>query len=107
MTDKIVRVEGLTSDNATLLLAAAAELELDPSVVATTTDNVFLVPEEVAKKAGLKPQPDEDDATASAAVDEDSTKADLQEAAKQRGLPTSGNKDDLLAAIREYDSKGE
>jgi hypothetical protein len=52
-TDKIVEVHGLTSDNATLLLAAAEELDLDQSVVATTSQGYFLVPEAVAKKAGL------------------------------------------------------
>lgn len=51
--DKIVEVEGLTSDNATLLLAAAAELGLSSDVVATTSRDVFLVPESVAKKSGL------------------------------------------------------
>jgi hypothetical protein len=106
MTDKIVEIEGLTSENAILLLAAAEELGLDPSVVATTTENVFLVPAKVAEKAGLKPKADDDDAD-SGDVDEHSTKAELQEAAKQRGLPTTGNKDDLLGAIREHDSKGE
>jgi hypothetical protein len=50
---KIVEVEGLTSENATLLLAAAEELDLDQSVVATTSFGHFLVPEEVAKKAGV------------------------------------------------------
>jgi hypothetical protein len=106
MTDT-VKVEGLTSENAVLLLAAAAELDLDPGVVQTTTDNVFVVPAEVAKKAGLKAVSEDDEAAASGDVSEDSTKAELQEAAKERGLPTSGNKDDLLAAIREHDSKGE
>jgi hypothetical protein len=48
-----VQIE-LTQDNAVLLLAAAEELELDPAVVRTTSDNVFLVPGDVAKKAGLK-----------------------------------------------------
>lgn len=39
------------SDTATLLLAAAESLGLEPWVVRTTSDNtVFLVPEEVAKK---------------------------------------------------------
>ena len=45
-------------DHAVLLLAAAEELELGPSVVATT-DHGFSVPAEVAKKAGVKPDGDE------------------------------------------------
>jgi hypothetical protein len=109
MTDQTVQVEGLTTENAVLLLAAAEELELDASVVQTTTDNVFVVPAEVAKKAGLKAKSEDDEPVADGdllAVDETSTKAELQEAAKQRGLPTSGNKDDLLVAVNEHDSKG-
>lgn len=50
MTD--VNIEGHDSDTAVLLLAAAEELDLDPGVVRTTTSG-FLVPEEVANKAGL------------------------------------------------------
>lgn len=50
--DKDVRVE-LTQDNAVLLLAAAQELELDPGVVRTTSDNVLIVPSRVARKAGV------------------------------------------------------
>lgn len=109
MTDNIVKVEGLTAENAVLLLAAAEELDLDPSVVQTTTDNVFLVPAEVAEKAGLDPVDEDADGEADddKPVDENSSKAELQEAAKARGLSTTGNKDDLLAAIREHDSKGE
>src|SRR6478736_2636999 len=59
-TDNIVEVADLTSDNATLLLAAAEELDLDPSVVATTSHGHFLVPEDVAKKAGLDYETTED-----------------------------------------------
>jgi hypothetical protein len=39
---------------ATLLLAAADDLDLDPGVVETTSDQVFKVPAEVAEKAGLE-----------------------------------------------------
>jgi hypothetical protein len=51
--DKDIRVDA-SKDNAVLLLAAAEELELEAGVVRTTSDNVFIVPESVAKKAGLK-----------------------------------------------------
>ena len=47
-----VEVKGRTSDNATLLLAAAEELNL-PAGVVETTGSGFRVPVEVAKKAGL------------------------------------------------------
>lgn len=52
MTDRI-NVHGVTSDNATLLLAAAEELGMDASVVRTTTTGYFTVPAEVAAKAGF------------------------------------------------------
>ncbi len=43
------------SETATLLLAAAVELDLDPAVeVRTTSEGMFVVSEEVAKKAKLK-----------------------------------------------------
>lgn len=46
-------VEGLSSDNAVLLLAAAEELGLDQNVVRTSTDGAggFYAPPEVVKKA--------------------------------------------------------
>jgi topoisomerase IA-like protein len=47
-----VEIEGRSRDNAILLLAAAEELDLDVSVVRTTT-NGYIVPEEVANEAGL------------------------------------------------------
>jgi hypothetical protein len=40
------------SDTATLLLAAADKLELDPGVVRTGS-NVFMVPKDVADEAGV------------------------------------------------------
>lgn len=46
-------VHGINESNAVLLLAAAQELNLDPGVVQTTTSGYFVVPEEVAKKAGF------------------------------------------------------
>ena len=51
MSDQ-TRVPGLSKDNAILLLAAAEELDLDPAVVATSED-AFMVPPEVAEKAGF------------------------------------------------------
>ena len=42
----------INRDNAVLLLAAARELELDTGVVRTTSQGHFLVPQEVADKAG-------------------------------------------------------
>jgi hypothetical protein len=51
MSDEKVQVDGLTQDNAILLLEAAEKLDLDASVVETTSDGHFLVPKEVADKA--------------------------------------------------------
>jgi hypothetical protein len=52
------RVE-ITGDNATLLLAAAEELNLEASVV-KVENNQFVVPAEVAKKAGVDTIKDEE-----------------------------------------------
>lgn len=51
--DKINDSVAITTDNAILLLAAAEELGLDASVVGTTSDGVFSVPQSVVDKAGL------------------------------------------------------
>lgn len=45
-------IDGRDQDKAVLLLAAAADLDLDASVVRTTSKG-YVVPDEVAKKAGL------------------------------------------------------
>jgi hypothetical protein len=47
-----VQIEGRSADKATLLLAAAEDLGLDAGVVRTTSGG-YLVPEDVADKAGL------------------------------------------------------
>ena len=44
------------SETATLLLAAAEDLGLDPAVVRTTSTGEFVVPSEVASKAKIKPE---------------------------------------------------
>lgn len=46
------KVNGLSADNATLLLAAAEDLGLDPSVV-KVSQGQFIAPTEVVEKAGL------------------------------------------------------
>ena len=57
-----VPYEGKSTDKAVLLLAAAEELGLDPSVV-RNTNGAFVVPPEVAEKAfgkrSEKKEPDE------------------------------------------------
>lgn len=68
MSEKEVKVEGLTADNATLLLAAAAELDYPVAVVKTTSFGWFEVPEAVAKKAGLKAMVEESDEKPAAAA---------------------------------------
>lgn len=52
MTDIKIPFGNNNKDNAVLLLAAAEELGLDSSVVRTST-SAFVVPEDVAKKAGF------------------------------------------------------
>lgn len=48
----MAQIKGLTYENSTLLLAAAEELGLDPSVVTVDSANgEFVVPDEVAEKA--------------------------------------------------------
>jgi hypothetical protein len=54
-----VRVEQST-DNAVLLLAAAEEAGADPGVVRTTSDGWFLVPGDIAEKAGVDVIKDEE-----------------------------------------------
>ncbi len=54
-----VRVNGLTADNATLLLAAAEELGQPAQVVQTQSDGYFLVPKDVASKAKVKFEEDD------------------------------------------------
>jgi hypothetical protein len=74
---------GKGGDNATLLLAAAEELEMEPSVVRTTMHG-FEVPEEVASKAGLDTvDPDE-------AFNKEIDEARKQ-AAKQEKVEAPGN----------------
>jgi 2-keto-3-deoxy-L-rhamnonate aldolase RhmA len=91
MADNDVRVE-LSKDNAVLLLAAAEELELDPGVVRTTSDNVFIVPSDVAKKAGVKEADDGDDrqaeiAKAVEAVEQSQSEAPAKKAAAKKAAP--------------------
>lgn len=56
-TDATARVE-ISGDNATLLLAAAEELNLEASVV-KVENNQFVVPANVAEKAGVDTIKDE------------------------------------------------
>ena len=62
-TDDTVVVSEVSSDNAVLLLAAAEELGLDPSVVTVSGGEGFSAPRAVAEKAGLapdeEPEPDQ------------------------------------------------
>jgi hypothetical protein len=58
--NETVKVE-ITQENAINLLEAADELDLDPSVVATTSFGWFEVPKEVADKAGVTVIEEEDE----------------------------------------------
>ena len=64
MTDIEIPFGDNNTDNAVLLLAAAEELKQDASVV-RTSDSAFIVPEDIAKKAGLKGEKVEDEDSAS------------------------------------------
>ena len=105
---KIVKVEGLTSENATLLLAAAEELDLDAGVVATTSFGHFLVPQDVAEKAGVDYK-DEDAEDEDAADAESAARADLdvltgdaqKDAQRAAGDDVSGGSDEGI--VRDED----
>lgn len=60
MSDNVEVPFDNAADQATLLLAAAEELDMEAGVVQTTSFG-FLVPAEVAKKAGLEPKESEDE----------------------------------------------
>lgn len=67
MSDKVqVAYSDTPAKVANSLLDAAAELDLDPGVVETTSDNVFLVPKEVAEKAGIEVIEAEDEVSTNA-----------------------------------------
>jgi hypothetical protein len=72
------------TDTAVLLLAAAEELDLDPAVV-KSQEGHFLVPEEVAEKAGVDYHGDEDEAAPEPPPEEpvEETKAPAKPAAKK------------------------
>lgn len=62
MSDETVEVPfgEKAGETATLLLAAAEDLDLSPDVV-QVTNGAFVVPEEVQKKSGLDKASDDDD----------------------------------------------
>lgn len=72
---------GKGAENATLLLAAAEEMDMDPSVVRTTSYG-FEVPEEVAKKAGVDIDTSDDDFAKEVAEAE----KEVEEPAEQQGF---------------------
>lgn len=99
-------------ETATLLLAAAEDLDLDPAAAVRTSDGAFVVDEEVAKKAGVKTEEEE---SGPKAID-DMTKDELQAEIDARNLnrgdddkikPEGKNKPDLLKALQADDSKEE
>lgn len=73
---KTVRISGLKSETAILLLDAAQSLDLDASVVRTSSRGHFLVPEEVAKEAGVDIDKESGDVDTSASLVSDADKAD-------------------------------
>ena len=75
--NQTARVE-ISGDNATLLLAAAEELNLEASVV-KVENNQFVVPAEVAEKAGVDTIKDESDEEASPEQEEQAPSDDGSE----------------------------
>lgn len=99
---KTVRVEGLSADNATLLLAAAKKLDVPIGEVKTTSFGWFEVPEEVAKEAGLDvmtQEVDQDDEYESEVDPDAYTKDELVAKAKRAGVDTSGTKAEIAERL--------
>lgn len=65
-------------ETATLLLAAAEDLDLPADSVLTTSDSTFSVPEDVAKKAGVDYESDDE------SDDEDKPKKPAKKAAAKK-----------------------
>lgn len=59
-TGDTVTITDMSSDTATLLLAAAEEMDLDAHVVQVSGGEGFIVPRAVAEKAGLAPDENAD-----------------------------------------------
>lgn len=98
-----------SGETATLLLAAAEDLGLDPGVVRTTSEYSFVVPEEVAAKAGLDTVSEDEEKSL-----DDLSKSELQEEIDRRNngrdeadqiKPDGKNKPDLLKALQADDGK--
>lgn len=95
MSDVKVPYGKKAGDTATLLLAAAEELEMDASVVRTNSiESAFVVPEEVAKKAGVDTvdESDEgDEPTEQADEGDEKPKAAKKSTAKKAANKRSGS----------------
>lgn len=102
----VVEIKGLGLDAATLLLAAAEDLGVDVAEVRTTSDS-FLVPQEVADKAGLKYETDDEAEAASDAgkPGKSASKAKWVEYAVSQGMDEAdaeaATKDDLIAQYQD------
>lgn len=107
MVDKVkVAYSDVPADVASRLLAAAEKLEVEPGVVETTSDGVFLVPEDVAKEADLDYESDAADDADSDEVPAEQLKGKaLAAALKERGLPDEGTADEKRAAVAAYDEE--
>lgn len=92
------KVNGLSADNATLLLAAAEDLGLNPSVV-TVSSGQFIAPTEVVKKAGLMPDKSKPNAERRTARSGSKPKkaAAKKTAAKPQDTSTTAAKDEAKA----------
>lgn len=99
-------VYGVNESNAILLLEAAQKLDLDPSVVQTTTSGYFVVPVEVADKAGFDETGRASAKKAQAAAKTEQEKADALEAARQADAAEAAAAADALRATTSGDPDG-
>ena len=91
---KTVRVNGLTSENATLLLEAAQNLDLDASAVRTSSRGHFVVDEEIAKKAGVDYESDDEEPTTTShlVADDGGSPADSDESEQPKAAKKTAAK---------------
>lgn len=94
------------AETAQKLLDAAEALDQDASVVETTSDGVFLVPEDVADEAGV--DFDKGDDNGDGGFDASDYKGkELDAALEERGLSTEGKADEKRARLAEFEDNKE
>lgn len=92
MSEVKVHYSENVADNATLLLGAAEELGLEPYVVRTQSEPYYLVPREVAEKAGLDYESDDDEESAPEEDSAEEKKPAKKTAAKKTAAKKASSK---------------